>query len=235
LRLLVLAGGFGTRLKSAVSEVPKALAPVGNDPFLKLQIINWKKQGINSFVFLLYHQAEIVVNFLEKEQRDGSLNDCEIDCLIEPIPMGTGGAIAYAIDKLNLRDNFLVANGDTWLSSGVIEVSQAIAPAIGVVKLSDVSRYGSVKFNQQNFISSFQEKNNHNSGWINAGLFQLNAELFYKWNHLPFSLEQEMFPIMVADSKLRVVLLETDFIDIGIPEDYYRFCQWISKDRKGLL
>ena len=50
MRLLVLAGGFGTRLKSVVNDVPKALAPVGSVPFLQLQIELWYSQGIREFI-----------------------------------------------------------------------------------------------------------------------------------------------------------------------------------------
>ena len=99
--LLVLAGGFGTRLQSVVTEVPKALAPVGDVPFLKLQIEHWKKQGITSFIFLLHHQADLIVNFL-KIQQASLLNECEIHWVIEPRPMDTGGAVAYAVKKQKL-------------------------------------------------------------------------------------------------------------------------------------
>ena len=54
IKLLVLAGGFGTRLSSVLNDVPKALATVGVVPFLYLQIVHWKNQGIKNFVFLLY-------------------------------------------------------------------------------------------------------------------------------------------------------------------------------------
>ena len=64
MRLLVLAGGFGTRLKSVVNNVPKALAPVGSVPFLQLQIEHWYAQGIREFCFLLHHQADKIFTFL---------------------------------------------------------------------------------------------------------------------------------------------------------------------------
>ena len=90
--MFVLAGGFGTRLQSVV-EVPKALAPVGDVPFLRLQIEHWIAQGLNSFVFLLHYQADLIINFLEIE-KTSLLKDCEVQWLVEPKPMGTGGAIA---------------------------------------------------------------------------------------------------------------------------------------------
>ena len=112
MKLLVLAGGFGTRLQSVVAEVPKALAPVGKVPFLQLQIDHWKTQGINSFIFLLHHQADLVISFLQKEKKSGVLTGCEVFWLVEPMPMDTGGAVAHAVEQLQLTGNFLVTNAE---------------------------------------------------------------------------------------------------------------------------
>lgn len=235
MRLLVLAGGFGTRLQAAVTGVPKALAPIKDVPFLHLQIEHWIAQGVSSFAFLLHHQADLIIDFLQKEQL-GLLKDCEVSKLIEPTPMNTGGAIAYAVEKLLLSGDFLVTNADTWLGNGIRELSQAKAPAMAVVKLTDVSRYGRVELDRQHFVTAFHEKSSGSgNGWINAGMCRLDAERFKGWDHLPFSLERNTFPAMVARGELKAVQLQTDFIDIGVPEDYHRFCRWIAADRKGTL
>lgn len=231
MKLLVLAGGFGTRLQSVVAEVPKALAPVGDVPFLHLQIEHWIAQGVKNFAFLLHHQADLVVSFLKKEKA-GLLKDCETQWLIEPTPMDTGGAVAYAVEQLNLTGDFLVTNADTWLGTGVCEVSQAKAPAMAVVERGDVSRYGRVQVDDKDRIISFHEKSSSSgAGWINAGLCQVHADLFKGWDHLPFSLERIAFPAMSASGNLKAVRLQTDFIDIGVPDDYFRFCRWIASDR----
>lgn len=235
MRLLVLAGGFGTRLQSVVAEVPKALAPVGDVPFLRLQIEHWIAQGVSSFVFLLHHQADLIVSFLQKEQA-AQLKECEVHWLIEPTPMNTGGAVAYAVEQLHLSGNFLVTNADTWLGTGIEAVGQANPPAMAVVELTDATRYGRVQLDEENNVIAFHEKSSSSGkDWINAGLCHLNAEMFNNWDHLPFSLERITFPAMVARGELTAVAISTDFIDIGIPEDYFRFCRWIASDRKGSL
>ena len=61
MRLLVLAGGFGTRLKTSIGDVPKALAPIGGIPFLQLQLEHWLSQGVQEFNFLLHHQADQII------------------------------------------------------------------------------------------------------------------------------------------------------------------------------
>ena len=237
MKLLVLAGGFGTRLQSVVASVPKALAPVGSVPFLHLQIEHWKKQGISSFAFLLHHQADLIIGFLQHEQEIGLLKNREVRCLVELTPLGTGGAVAYAVEKLGITGSFLVANADTWLGTSIADVTQARAPAMAVVELSDAARYGRVEFDKHYSVTAFQEKSNNiqSAGWINAGLCQLNAESFKDWDHLPFSLERVTFPAMVARRELKAVPLRTEFLDIGVPDDYHRFCRWVSADRKGTL
>lgn len=235
MRMLVLAGGFGTRLQTAVAVVPKALAPVGATPFLHLQIEHWIAQGLRSFVFLLHYQAEHIIGYL-RSQQTGLLKDCQVEWVIEPAPMDTGGAVAHAVKELNLSGDFLLTNADTWLGDGVNALMQKTSPAMAVVRLRNVERYGQVHFDSDARVTAFAEKNAHpESGWINAGLCRLNAGLFADWDGRPFSLERDLFSVLVRQAALQAVPLQTDFMDIGIPEDYYRFCHWIESGRQGQL
>jgi D-glycero-alpha-D-manno-heptose 1-phosphate guanylyltransferase len=235
MRLLVLAGGFGTRLKTLITDVPKALAPIGEVPFLQLQLELWLAQGLREFTFLLHHQADHIIAFLKRHQL-GLLKGCLVDWLIEPVPLDTGGAIAHAIKVLRLEDEFLITNADTWLGCGISELMHSVAPAIAVVNLVDVSRYGQVHFDLDQHVSSFEEKNGQSTvGWINAGLCHLNTELFKGWDGQPFSLERDLFATLVQKRRLIAVPLQTDFIDIGIPSDYHRFCRWALTGRNNSL
>lgn len=231
MRLLVLAGGFGTRLSAAVVDVPKALAPINGVPFLHLQFENWISQGLRKFTFLLHHRANQIIDFLQSHQA-GLLKDCQIDWLIEPIPMGTGGGVAHAVKKLGLKNDFLMTNADTWLSGGVREMMESLDPAIAVVNFTDIGRYGQVHINHLQRVTAFEEKKSqHISGYINAGLYHLNANLFRGWNGKPFSLERDLFAQLAQRQRLVAVRLQTDFIDIGVPADYYRFCNWVDAGR----
>lgn len=235
MRLLVLAGGFGTRLKTVITDVPKALAPIGDVPFLQLQLEHWLAQGLREFTFLLHHQADLIIAFLQGHQV-GLLKDCQVDWLIEPVPMDTGGAIAHAVKTLDLKDEFLMTNADTWLGEGIFELKQSTAPAMAVVNLADVSRYGQVHFDHAHRVSAFIEKNDQCAeGWINAGLCHLNAELFKSWDGQPFSLERDLFSMLVQNHRLIAVPLQTNFIDIGVPADYHRFCRWVATGRHNPL
>lgn len=233
--LLVLAGGFGTRLRSVVSEVPKPLAPVEGRPYLGYLIDIWYEQGVRAFTFLLHHQADLISVFLADAQKAGFWPDSQIRSLVEPEPMATGGAIAYAVRELGLEGSFLVANADTWLGSGLQAVSDTPAPAMAVISVPDTARYGCVRV-ESNRIVAFEEKqNSFGPGLINAGLYHLNADSFRNWDGKAFSMERELFTAMVTANELTAVALKTNFIDIGIPEDYFRFCRWIKSQKTEIL
>lgn len=235
MKLLVLAGGFGTRLKTVITDVPKALAPIGDVPFLQLQLEHWLAQGLREFTFLLHYQADQIIAFLQAHQV-GLLKDCQVNWLIEPTPMDTGGAIAHAVKELGLTEDFLMTNADTWLGGGIHEMMQTAAPAMAVVNLADVSRYGQVHFDHAQRVTAFAEKNGQSAaGWINAGLSRLDAGLFRNWDGQPFSLERDLFATLVQNRRLTAVPLQTDFIDIGVPADYHRFCRWVVTGRQNPL
>jgi len=233
--MFVLAGGFGTRLQSVLNGSPKALAMVSGKPFLALQIEHWLKHGVTSFVFLLHHKSELIIEFLKFEECN-LLKDCKVQYLIEPKPMGTGGAICYAIKQLDFQGDFLIANADTWLGCGFDEMMKSSSPAILVVKSENVGRYGQILFNKRRIVTAFLEKRiNSNPGWINAGMCRMNSIFFKEWDFQPFSLEHVTFPRLVSNKLLKAVILEADFIDIGVPDDYERFCKWIESGKAKWL
>lgn len=234
-RLLVLAGGFGTRLRSAVADVPKPLAPVAGRPYLHYLYESWTTQGVTAITFLLHYQAETMTAFVKQQQLDGPLKGCAVDVVVEPIPLGTGGAIAYAVQQLGIRGDFLVANADTWLGKGIRELASATAPAMVTIEVDDTGRYGNVDV-RDGKVQGFREKQeSRGRGWINAGLYHLGSDLFAIWNGAPYSIERDVFPGLAQSGCLNAVALDTDFIDIGVPEDYFRFCSWIESGRRGAL
>ena len=95
---------------AVVSEVPKPLASVGGKPFLHWLMRNLEYQGVKEVTISLHHQANLIEQYLESESFG-----LKISTVIEPNPLGTGGAIAYAVNQQQLNGSFLTINGDTWL------------------------------------------------------------------------------------------------------------------------
>jgi D-glycero-alpha-D-manno-heptose 1-phosphate guanylyltransferase len=143
--LMVLAGGFGTRLRSVVSDVPKPLAPVAGQPFIVHLIDHWVNQGVVDFIFLLHYEAEKIKRVLSELSGRDEFFGVTFRFVVETTPLGTGGAILNAIDYFGISEGFLVANADTWLSLGVRQLANSNCSAIVAVHVLNSKRYGSLK------------------------------------------------------------------------------------------
>jgi D-glycero-alpha-D-manno-heptose 1-phosphate guanylyltransferase len=234
--LMVLAGGFGTRLRALVSDVPKPLAPVGGKPFIVHLIEHWVAHGVNEFIFLLHFEASLIEAILLELLSDKRFGHIKIDVIVETKPLGTGGAILNAVSELGITDSFLVVNADTWLGHGYRELSAADPCALAAVSVPNGQRYGSLGFDEHG-IREFKEKSNSDGqAFISSGLYHLLPAIFDGFDSgSAFSLEEEVFPNLVSKNMLGFVKLNTSFIDIGIPEDYLKFCKWIESEKKNDL
>jgi D-glycero-alpha-D-manno-heptose 1-phosphate guanylyltransferase len=222
--LVILAGGFGTRLQSILKGNPKPLADINGTPFLQLLFNNWVDQGFSKFILSLHFESEKIIRLVE-ELKNTILASCEVIYVVEEKPLGTGGAISYVVEVLNLEGEFFVVNADTWIKSGYYEMNEVEGDLIGLVYVENTERYGKVLIDDFQRILKFEEKNqNKSSGIINAGVYKLNASLFTEWDGSSYSIEKDTFPYLIKKKDLKGIVLNTNFIDIGVPEDYLKFC-----------
>ena len=223
MKLIILAGGFGTRLKSVVGDLPKILAPIKGRPFLHHQIENWKKNNLFDYFFLLHYQSNQIINFLENE-RSGILNKCHFNFCVEKIPLGTGGSLMAIKNFLPQDDDFLLINGDTWIIDGFEAIISSSAPSILVSKVANCSRFGSVEFDHENYVIDIKEKNEIDGfAWVNSGLCKLNVRNLKGENFNQCSIEEGVFKDLIKKRRLKAVQSNSQFIDIGIPDDYISF------------
>ena len=103
---IILAGGLGTRLRSVVADIPKCMAPVAGKPFLHYVIKHLQKEGIENFIFSVGYKSESIISYVKKELSN------KFQFSIENEPLGTGGAIKLACEKIS-DHNVLACNGDT--------------------------------------------------------------------------------------------------------------------------
>lgn len=227
MKLIILAGGFGTRLQSVLKGYPKPLADINGQPFIKFLFQDWINNGFNDFILSLHYEAQMIIDFVDEEKKCGILKNCNIQSIIEPRPLGTGGAVAYVTTKIKLEDNIYITNADTWLNGGYLNLIKSNGNTIGIVEVPNAYRYGRVNINEENLIEEFSEKNNSKGpGYINAGFYKLKKNNFEDWNGKAFSIEKDLFPKLVKAKKLKCLTMSDKFIDIGIPDDYYTFCEW---------
>ena len=110
---IILAGGLGTRLRSTVSDLPKCMAPVAGQPFLKHVIRYFLSQGIERFIFSLGYKHKVIEHFLDHEFPYVNYQTC-----IEQEPLGTGGAIQLACKRATEKD-VVVVNGDSLFKADI--------------------------------------------------------------------------------------------------------------------
>jgi len=221
---IVLAGGLGTRLRSAVPDLPKCLAPIAGQPFLEWQLRSLADRGIDRFVLALGYGAEVVLDAL-KQPWGHALS---IDTVIERESLGTGGAARFAMDESGL-DEALIANGDTFLGGSMqamlspLDLADGERMRIATVQVPDRERFGGVALDAGKRVTAFLEKGQTGSGPINAGLYRIHRSAFDGEAPGAFSMETQVMPRLVAAGALQARELAGPFIDIGVPEDYRLF------------
>lgn len=222
--ILVLAGGFGTRLQSVVADQPKCLAPIDNEPFLHYLIHYFKQQKAQRIVFSLGYKSELVIQYLQTK----IIPHCpqiEIDWVVEQEPLGTGGAIVLAMQKIK-SDNLIVMNGDTFFQIHLNTLlqrhkkSNAVC-SLALKKMSHFDRYGVVETKLNGEIIAFQEKKFYAEGLINGGVYILDKKKFLSQPYPnKFSFEKEFLEKQIQQQALFGFEFENYFIDIGVPNDY---------------
>ena len=223
--VIILAGGLGTRLSSYLEGKPKPLADINGKPFLEYILLNLIENGYTNFVFSLNYKSELIIDFINSNN-ESLFKNCIVEYFVEPEQLGTGGAIAYIISKKNDLEDFFVLNADTWIEKDLDKLEPEKVNTIALVEVENTSRFGSVEIDENNVILNFNEKQvSYGPGLINAGFYKLNKSLFKNWNQEPYSLESDLFPKLVQNKQLKGLVLQSNFIDIGIPKDYLLFCE----------
>ena len=234
-KAVILLGGKGMRLSGLFPDLPKALAPVAGRPFLQWQLDWLFSNNIDSVLLAAGYKAEKI-----QEWAGQQVFKEKVKLVIEPQPLGTGGAIKFAAQFLE-TDIFWVLNGDSFtpgLNFKKMEETHLASGALGtiaVTKTENAGRYGAVVFDTSGKIVRFDEKRSARPGWINAGVYLLNSPIL---TAVPadktIALEHDVFPHLASDGKLFVFRSDPPVLDMGTPdgfknmEFYLRYCKKIQ-------
>ncbi len=220
---IILAGGLGTRLRSAVPDLPKCMAPVRGKPFISYVITYLKEQGILHFIFALGYKSDVFLSFLDSELTPG-----DYTVSVEPEPLGTGGAVQLAC-RAAKGENVCVTNGDTLFTFDLhrlaaLHVRQQAECTLALKEMKDFDRYGVVETDAETgLVTGFKEKQLYKSGYINGGAYILNKADFLRRSFPEkFSFEKDYLEKYFPDKQFYGAADNGFFIDIGIPEDYER-------------
>src|SRR5918995_1811745 len=225
MKAIMLAGGKGTRLRPLTIHTPKPIVPIFERPFLHYQLDLLKQvPEIDEVVLSLNYQPRRI----EEIFGDGGESGLSIRYVVEPVPLGTGGAVRYAGESLH--ESVVVFNGDVLTEVDLAAVirlhrERKAKATIVLTPVDNPTAFGLVETDDQGNIKRFLEKpkpeeiTTHN---INAGIYVLEPETFDRIpKDTPYSIERSYFPSLVERGETFVAYVYDGYwIDIGTPEKY---------------
>src|SRR3954447_23577929 len=225
MKAILLAGGKGTRLRPLTVHTPKPIVPIFNRPFLHYQIDRLKQvPDIDEVILSLNYQPRRI----EEVFGDGSDAGIKIRYVVEPSPLGTGGAIRYAGESLT--EAVVVFNGDVLTQIDLAAVlrlhrERRAKATIVLTPVPNPTAYGLVETDPDGNVKRFLEKPKADEitvDTINAGIYVLEPETF---DRIPkdtaWSIERSYFPSLVERGETFVAYTYRGYwIDIGTPEKY---------------
>lgn len=217
--VIILAGGFGTRLQGVLDGLPKPLAPVAGRPFVEWIVRHFAAYGFEDFVLSTGHLGDLIEEHFSYHPVPG----VHVTCVREFTPLGTAGGARNALPRGGAGRPWLVVNGD---SLAVTDPRPLLAPIINGTAdatvlglgMDDASRYGTLEFEADGTLSAFREKQ-PGAGFINAGVYAFTGRTLAALpDGVKQSFEYDVFPRLVADRRVRVTPADAPFLDIGLPE-----------------
>jgi NDP-sugar pyrophosphorylase family protein len=216
----VLAGGLGTRLRPAVGDLPKVLAPVRGRPFLAHLLDRLAAAGVRRTVLLTGYRAGEVRAALGSEHGGMALDYFE-----ERSPLGTGGSLRLALPHLD-SPTILLLNGDSYCGLDLAAFAashrdRGAGASLALIRVDDAGRYGRVRTSGGRVTAFAEKQAPGRPGWINAGVYLIERRLAEAIPAgRPVSLERELLPVWVAQSHVFAHRAMGPFLDIGTPESY---------------
>lgn len=198
MKAVILAGGFGKRLKPLTDQRPKPMIEVLNIPIIEWQVRWLRKFGIKKFVICVGYMREQIFDYIG----DGSKLGTNVEYSVEEEPLGTAGALKNAKDLLVGQDSFFMLNGDVLTELDPTKLQVSGSHSIALVPLR--SPFGVVELDRDSKVLRFVEKPEIPDRWINAGVYYFTREVF---RYLPENgnIEVTALPALAREGKLQAV------------------------------
>ncbi|WP_420545381.1 nucleotidyltransferase family protein [Nitrosopumilus sp.] len=194
MKAIILAGGFGKRLKPITDYVPKPLVPIKNIPIIDWQIKYLKKFGVDEVIVSTGYKKDMIENYLKSKD-----HNIHIKYSHEKSPLGTGGAIKKA-GNLIKDDVFFVMNGDIITN---IDLNKMISTPNSIASIELRTNFGILDVKDDK-ITKFREKKEISDLWMNAGIYFLERKIL---KNLPFKgdIEKTFFPEFAEKNLLNLI------------------------------
>lgn len=223
-KAVLMAGGFGTRLRPLTMTIPKPMVPIVNIPIMEHVINLLKRYRIKEIVTLLYFQPDVITEYF----KDGSKFDVDIKYVLATADYGTAGAVKNAYQYLNER--FIVISGDVLTDFNLEEaidfhLSKNSLATILLTRVNVPLQYGIVITDKEGRIVRFLEKPSWGevfSDTINTGIYILEPEVLELIPYQSeFDFSKDLFPIMLRNKMpLYGFIADGYWKDIGNLEEY---------------
>jgi NDP-sugar pyrophosphorylase family protein len=216
IQAVILAGGLGTRMRPRTETVPKPLLPVLGRPFLEYQIKLLRSQGITRILVLAGHLGELI----QEHFGDGSTRGVQVSYSFEPPGLlGTGGALKNA--ESALEEDFLLLNGDTLLEIDYAALTHTFRESGKWALLTAARRSGTAPGNllidARGAVLDYSKRNPRGEH-VDAGVAAYSRRILAL---IPparaCSLEEEVYPQLIARGEVAALPLDTTFFDMGTP------------------
>ena len=236
LPVVILAGGYGTRIRHLLPDLPKPMAPVDGRPFVEWVIRFFAAQGCTEFVLSTGYLAHLVeAHFIQNP-----ISGLTITCVPETSPQGTAGGVVQAVKSLPARSAWLVVNGDSLVLADprplldCLRMPQTNAALLGLA-MDDASRFGTLEVDADGRLTAFREKT-PGAGLINAGVYAFSGLTLDELPaQRPLSLETQVFPSLASSQRVQVAQAAAPFLDIGTPETLYQAELFIRQNKGRFL
>lgn len=217
---IILAGGFGTRLRTVVNDVPKPMASIAGRPFLEVLLENLVGNSVSRVVLAVGYKRESIQSHFGCEYKSIAL-----DYSVEDTPLGTGGAIKKALTLCH-DDDVIIVNGDTFFDVDLKKMmathkKSGVLITMAIREMTHFSRYGTIAVSD-GYVTRMIEKKPCEKGYINGGIYCVSRHLLDDAARESFSFESGFLEKAVGSMKIRAFISDGYFIDIGVPKDYAR-------------
>jgi len=226
MRAVVLVGGEGTRLRPLTYYTPKQMLPVAGRPVIERVVEHLAGHGIDEVVLSLGYRPDAFL----AAYPDGKCGSVALRYAVEPSPLDTAGAIAFAAEAAGMAgETFVVVNGDVLTDIDVTELvefhrSSGAEGTIALTPVEDPSRFGVVPVDGSGRVEAFIEKpapGEAPTNMVNAGIYVLGPSFL---DRVPagrrVSVEREIFPLLVSEGSLYALGSPALWTDMGTPEKY---------------
>lgn len=233
MQVIVLAGGFGSRLAPWTSHVPKPLLPMLDKTLVERVLDLLPIDEVDKVIIAAGYRINDIETYFKNLELP-----FEIIVQPEEEPLGTGGAIANC--KEFITDTFLVINGDLITSVDIQSLvnehkKSEVLATISLFEVEDPTRFGVVKLTADNKIIQFQEKPTLDeafSNLINAGTYVLEPEIFDRMPAGAHSMERDVFTKIAPMGKMLGFEFEGYFVDAGTPSSWLESCRTCFLDNR---